>query len=261
MPFLLGGRPCRGDFSLYGPLWAHLYCAEAHTHHGTHQWPLCDPPPPARPQHLTAWARAWHRRYRDPHSRALFDDAPHVVGWFERLHGHQYDPAFPDLVCAGGSGGDDHLDGFHADGVPASLDPLFTALFAEQWPFLASLTNSLDAHLDADADTRESPPGVPVPVLRVPRALGYAPFTVSGVTGERRQLSYTAWRLRRPLDAFRALELAPSRSLELAEAEAWLRRLGVLETFRALRPRWRIERHNELPMAQEKLWAEKASAF
>ena len=24
-PYLFGGRPCLGDFSLYGPLWAHLY--------------------------------------------------------------------------------------------------------------------------------------------------------------------------------------------------------------------------------------------
>lgn len=46
-PFLLGGRPCVGDFALYGPLWAHLY--------------------------------------RDPASRFLFDDAPAVVDWMSRL--------------------------------------------------------------------------------------------------------------------------------------------------------------------------------
>ena len=45
--FLLGGRPCLGDFSLYGPLWAHLY--------------------------------------RDPASTLLFDAAPNVVRWMKTL--------------------------------------------------------------------------------------------------------------------------------------------------------------------------------
>jgi len=46
-PFLLGGRPCIGDFGLFGPLWGHLY--------------------------------------RDPGSTHLFDNAPHVVRWMNQL--------------------------------------------------------------------------------------------------------------------------------------------------------------------------------
>ncbi|MEE2830162.1 MAG: glutathione S-transferase [Myxococcota bacterium] len=46
-PFLLGGRPCLGDFALFGPLWAHVY--------------------------------------RDPGSKEWFDGAPAVRDWFERL--------------------------------------------------------------------------------------------------------------------------------------------------------------------------------
>jgi len=45
--YLLGGRPCLGDFALVGPLWAHLY--------------------------------------RDPQSRSLFVGADSVVNWMERL--------------------------------------------------------------------------------------------------------------------------------------------------------------------------------
>ena len=45
--FLFGGRPSLGDFSLYGPLWAHVY--------------------------------------RDPGTSAWFDEAPNVVAWFKRL--------------------------------------------------------------------------------------------------------------------------------------------------------------------------------
>ncbi len=45
--FLLGGRPCLGDFALFGPLWAHVW--------------------------------------RDPGTTSWFDDAPDVVRWFERM--------------------------------------------------------------------------------------------------------------------------------------------------------------------------------
>ena len=50
-PYLLGARPSLADFSLFGPLWAHLY--------------------------------------RDPGSRHLFDDAPNTVAWFQRLQTKQ----------------------------------------------------------------------------------------------------------------------------------------------------------------------------
>ena len=46
-PFLLGGRPCIGDFALYGPLWAHLF--------------------------------------RDPGTTALFDEHAHVRRWLDAL--------------------------------------------------------------------------------------------------------------------------------------------------------------------------------
>ena len=49
-PYILGGRPCLGDFSLYGPLWAHLY--------------------------------------RDPASKKMFEPYTKVVEWMDRLsHG------------------------------------------------------------------------------------------------------------------------------------------------------------------------------
>ena len=46
-PYLFGGRPSLGDFSLFGPLWAHLY--------------------------------------RDPGSRFLFEDKPNVRRWMDDL--------------------------------------------------------------------------------------------------------------------------------------------------------------------------------
>ena len=46
-PYLLGGRPCIGDFALFGPLWAHVY--------------------------------------RDPGSTDMFSEAPAVRAWMQRL--------------------------------------------------------------------------------------------------------------------------------------------------------------------------------
>ncbi len=49
--YLFGDRPCLADFSLFGPLWSHLY--------------------------------------RDPGTTHMFSDSPHVVAWMERLRtGH-----------------------------------------------------------------------------------------------------------------------------------------------------------------------------
>jgi glutathione S-transferase len=61
-PYILGGRPCLGDFALFGPLWAHLY--------------------------------------RDPGSRSLFDDAVHVRRWMDALRegAKAEDPFLPDDV-------------------------------------------------------------------------------------------------------------------------------------------------------------------
>jgi len=66
-PYLLGGRPALADFSLYGPLWAHLY--------------------------------------RDPGTTSLFDEHPAVVTWMERLRSGDHPPigdfAAADEIPAG----------------------------------------------------------------------------------------------------------------------------------------------------------------
>jgi glutathione S-transferase len=213
-PFLLGGAACRGDFSLYGPLWAHCY--------------------------------------RDPSSRdELFGGAPNVIRWMERLHGHDHDPAFPGMPAAtrdeppAAAG-----DFLPSDAVPETLDPLFRTIFAEQWPFLASLSLAIDEHVRASASGGGAPPPA-----RLPRALGYAPFHIGGASGERRLVTYQAWRLQRPLDEYAALALAPSRDLELRRVDAWLDRIGggAREALSGLRPEVRLERDGVLPQSQDVL--------
>jgi glutathione S-transferase len=134
-PFLFGGRPALADFALYGPLWAHLF--------------------------------------RDPASRELFDERPHVRAWFERL---QAPPVDGDFLAD--------------DEVPKALDPIFATLFEEQFPFILRLADAIDAYCEEHPDA-----------TRVPRSLGPAPFTVGGVTGSRKLITFSWWMAQRALDA------------------------------------------------------------
>ena len=66
--------------------------------------------------------------------------------------------------------------------------------------------------------------------------------------------------MRRPLDLYATLTAAPSRELELQSVQRWLTRLGVLEAFAAVRPRWRIERDGALPSDRERFRATRVAA-
>ena len=151
--FVFGGRPALADFSLFGPLWSHLF--------------------------------------RDPGTTAMFDDRPHVRAWFERL----LHPEAP---------GEFLVD----DGVPATLDPIFEVLFAEQFPFVLRLADAIDRWCAENPDA-----------TRVPRSLGLAPFTIGGHGGHRKLLTFSWWMAQRPLDAHAASPASPE----------WLQRVGGLE--------------------------------
>ena len=161
-PFLLGSRPCLGDFSLYGPLWAHCY--------------------------------------RDPGSRHLFDDAPALVRWFERL-------ASPD-----GSVGEFLKD----DEVPSTLDPILKTLFSEQWSYLLTLVEKIDAWCEKNPDAH-----------RVPRALGNCVFKVGGHTDQRRLLTFMQWKAQRALEAYAAFSTEEQESVDL-----WLDSIGFKDALK-----------------------------
>ena len=114
-PFLFGGRPSRGDMALSAPLWAHLW--------------------------------------RDPHSRFLFDSAPHCVRWMQSMHGDEQGRGW-DSVAAEASW-------LPEDQIEASSDAIFKLMFSEQWPFLRQVIDAVDAYLDANPTAS-----------RVPRVVG-----------------------------------------------------------------------------------------
>lgn len=147
--FVLGAIPCIADFSLYGPLWAHLY--------------------------------------RDPGSRYLFDEAPYVVRWMNEL---------TQGVTAVG-------DFLPDDDVPASLDALFECILTDQWSWIRTLCGGVEAYCKANPDAS-----------RVPRALGEAPFVVSGLHGQRKLVTFVQWKAQRAVSAY-----------DSETADPWMRRV------------------------------------
>ncbi len=173
-PYLLGTRPCLGDFALYGPLWAHLF--------------------------------------RDPGTTRMFDSAPAVRAWMARLERR---PAKP------GS--------FHEhDEVPETLEPILSAVFEEQLVYKRALVDAIDAWCVEHPEA-----------TRVPRALGDTEaFSVGGVSGSRRLVTFGQWMLQRPVEALAAM--TPE---ERESVDPWLDRLGG-EGFRTLEIRNPFERRD-----------------
>jgi len=133
----------------------------------------------------------WAHCFRDPGSTHWFDAAAHVRSWFERLQQPRAE------------------DGAFLDHVPTSLDAIFATLFEEQWPYLDALFEAIDRYCEEHPDAK-----------RVPRALGNTPFAVGGAEGNRRLLTFAAWK------AQRAIELYEGAS------DPWLERVGGLRALR-----------------------------
>jgi len=155
-PFLLGSRPCIGDFALFGPLWAHLY--------------------------------------RDPGTTALFDDAPHVRDWMDRI-----------LTPNGEDG-----DFLPNDEVPPSLDPILQRVFRDQLSWVRTLMGAIDEWCEANPEA-----------TRVPRSLGTARFHIGDCTEERKLATFVQWKAQRVWAAFHN-----GTSDEQATMHRWCQRFG-----------------------------------
>jgi glutathione S-transferase len=152
-PYLFGTRPCLADFSLFGPLWSHLY--------------------------------------RDPGTTHLFDDAPSVVAWMERLRTGNHPK--PGAFLAD-------------DAVPDGLAPLFACIVEDQLPWAHTLVQRIDGWCAEHPDAG-----------RVPRSLGRAPFQIRGVAGERVLVTSVQWKAQRARQAYEQAEGA---------ADDWLIQIG-----------------------------------
>jgi glutathione S-transferase len=126
----------------------------------------------------------------EPDSKHLIAERPAVGAWLERLS--RGVAATREFLP------DDH--------VPEALDPVFRMIFEDQMPWLRTMVTAIDRYVDQHPDA-----------LRVPRALGVAPFEVCGHRGERKIVTFTQWKGQRVRGTY---EAAAER------ADPWLARFG-----------------------------------
>jgi glutathione S-transferase len=145
---------------------------------------------------------------RDPYpQRTLIEPRRHLAAWVARMQA----PAQPR--------GGDFLPG---DEIPATLAPVFRAIFTEFWPQLEAIAAEVQKALPQLAPGRG---------LR--RSLGEIAFPMGGRTYRRLATPYSLWMAQRALDAYRAL--APA---ERAGVDAWLAQVGGAQAMQlAIAPR------------------------
>jgi len=179
--YFLGNRPCVGDFAFFGPLYAHLY--------------------------------------RDPGSRKLFDHAPNLVQWIERLlnaDGNEATPA--DCVRYRFLPGDE---------VPQTLTPVFQLIFAEQFRFSVGVIDKINQYVAEHPNAK-----------RVSRIVGEGGFKIGGVKGTRKEFSFTQWKVQRAHDIYTQLSAEDKSSVD-----HWLDSVDG-EAFKTLQIKHPMKREN-----------------
>ncbi|MEO1045605.1 MAG: glutathione S-transferase [Pseudomonadota bacterium] len=118
--------------------------------------------------------------YRDPASGEIMQRlAPNVALWVERMVQVE--------TPLSGSFLDD-------DAIPETLYPVLRRMMAEHIPWLQISADMLAGWATENAGEE------------LPRAVGFAPFTIEGTSGARAATLFSLWMHQRPLDAYRALQ-------------------------------------------------------
>lgn len=167
--FLLGGRPCLGDFALIGPFYAHLFK---------------DPKP----------------------SSIMRSKAPAFCAYIERMNGLR--PSYETLFTVDSSKhvipspqGVAELGRVFADGdflandeIPDTLLPLIEIIFDEHIPVLLSTCRELADFLKSNSLPADQP---------LPRTTGYHSFRLGRAQASRLAYPYDIWMLQRCMDSIR----------------------------------------------------------
>ena len=164
--YLLGDKPCTGDFGLLGPLYAHLY--------------------------------------RDPAPKQLMDEiAPNVAAWVKRMN----NPSAEKQISAAGSNDNNPASNpafLENDEIPATLLPLLTNMFAQQWPVLKNTSEALSHWREKNASNENTS-------RFIPRTIGQHTFKIGrseteNVEEQRFMSSFHQYKLQRVLDVFNSIE-------------------------------------------------------
>lgn len=130
---------------------------------------------------------------RDPYpKRELLDPRPHLQAWVDRVH----------------SGDKASGEWLPNDEIPATLSPLFQALFGEFMPMIQAIVTSVQTHVEA----HEKKSGD-----RIPRTLNEITFPMSDGHFTRVAMPYSLWMLQAVQGRFLALSAE-----EQAKVNQWL---------------------------------------
>jgi len=170
--YLLGDKPCLGDFALIGPMYAHLFK---------------DPKP----------------------SSIIRSKAPAFCDYIERMNGlrpsydtiKEYDKATNSLRAVGvapkgtpgrlgavPSFGDYLLN----DEIPSTLIPVLQKIFEEHVPVLISTARELKTYIEGSSVAFDE---------QIPRTTGFHSFSLGGAVESRAAFPYDVWMLQRCMDS------------------------------------------------------------
>lgn len=138
---------------------------------------------------------------RDPFpKRTLVDPRPHLKAWVERMNAPQPGSGafLPD------------------DEIPATLQPLFDALFGEFWPMLIGIRDEVKKALMTLPPQRK----------RLPRSLGAIEFPMDAGRFRRDAMPYTLWMFQRIRDDYAQLDATSRESVD-----AWLRECNAAQAL------------------------------
>ena len=165
--YLLGDKPCTGDFGLLGPLYAHLY--------------------------------------RDPAPKQLMDKlAPNVAAWVKRMNNPntaQQASTFASNDINNPSSNPAFLEN---DEIPATLLPLLKDMFTQQWPVLKNTSEALSNWREKNTSNENSSRFIPRTIGQHNFKIGRGE---TGYIEEQRFISsFHQYKLQRVLDVFNSIE-------------------------------------------------------
>ena len=165
--YLLGDKPCTGDFGLLGPLYAHLY--------------------------------------RDPAPKQLMDKlAPNVAAWVKRMNNpntaHQASTSASNDINSTVSSA-----AFLAnDEIPAALLPLLKDMFTQQWPVSKNTSEALTDWREKNASNESTSRFIPRTIGQHSFKIGRS--ETGSVEEQRFISSFHQYKLQRVLDVFNRIE-------------------------------------------------------
>lgn len=164
--YLLGDKPCTGDFGLLGPLYAHLY--------------------------------------RDPAPKQLMDKlAPNVAAWVKRMNNSSAEK-HTSAAASNDNNPASNPTFLDNDEIPANLLPLLKDMFAQQWPVLKNTSEALSHWREKNVSNENTARFIPRTIGQHTFKIGRS--ETENVEEQRFISSFHQYKLQRVLDVFNSIE-------------------------------------------------------